>query len=293
MNILILGRSVTEKKNIDFDTFLRILSNHKNIKNVKRINIFMSDSRSNKDFVEELDKNDIKIIIRDIGPFQNIHEIMKTHKIKNVDVIINDHSTMKFMHRLVDLEFFKTSKLITNNTVLFLQDMPTESNSINFSNYELLSMLSKLNVCKPLMSIQFISINNKSMIFEICPDWTIREFKALLYYSSFENNFTNRILTQKEISTMKLLFAGKQLKDNMKFSDTLIQNGSTIHQVSTMSPDGGLWPLIKSQIKSRQFKLTKITNDDFILNHPNVKKHIPYVVCKKDTTRRISSLPKK
>ena len=291
MNILIFGRSIKEDKKIDFKLFFKLLSNYKNIKNVKQINIFLCDNVVNKTKIINKTFNKIKIRIRDIGgPFENIENILKMNKVPHVDVIINDHSTMKFMHQLVAIKFFEKSTIITNNTILFLQDMPSIDNKITpFENNELFTMLSKLDNCNNTISIKFRTIHNKLLNLNVCPNWTIREIKTLVYYSSLDNEFINRILTQEQIASIKIHFAGKQLQDDSIISNSHIQNGSVLQQFVTIPADAGLWKDIQQQLCNRNFKSIKVTDEDFILNHPQVRRHRIYYVSR---FKQIASFPK-
>lgn len=293
MNILIFGRSIKEDKKIDFKLFFKLLANYKNIKNVKQIDIFLCDNVFNKTKIINKTFNKIKIRIRDIGgPFENIENILKMNKVTQVDVIINDHSTMKFMHNLVDIKFFEKSTIITNKTILFLQDMPSNDNKFTpFENEELFTMLSKLDHCNDTISIKFRTIHNKLLNLNVCPNWTIREIKTLVYYSSFEDKFLNRILTQDQIASVKISFVGKQLQDDSIISNSHIQNGSVLQQIVTISADAGLWKNIQQQLHKRNFRSIKVTDEDFILNHPQIQKNKIYFVCRFRQSNS-ASLPK-
>ena len=100
MNILILGRDLKEKKEMNWDMFFKNLSMHRNLNRIKTINMYFSDVRepTDKDDIETHTYKKFNIKMKYIGgPWESLEDILYKFKIQRIDVVINDHSTMKFM----------------------------------------------------------------------------------------------------------------------------------------------------------------------------------------------------
>ena len=294
MNILILGRTLKEKKEMNWDIFFQNLSMHKNLNRIKNINIYFSDLRepTDTDDVETHTYKKFNIKMKYIGgPWESLEHILYKSKIQRIDVVVNDHSTMKFMDKLTDSKFF-VSKYVTRNTVIFLRDMDSQLHDDNWQKFEISELIHALNKMDNKCNIVKCNIVHgyKKGNIEICLNWTGRELRAYLYYLSHEEKYFDKTLTEKDISTEYIIFAGNKIQDNVMLSKYDIISGSTLHFGNSIKHPNANWLKIKIQLKNNNFTCGEYKhsqkNDNYILTHPNDdKKHFCYNVCKfKDAT---------